>query len=93
MWLRIKHVSQLLVISFGFWGGVTGQLNPTLAFLGILAAYVGVEQLESLLVSIGENAAGVRIEDGGTGDQEDEPRPDGGRIRQYLLRERDDDGS
>ena len=85
MWLRVKHLSQLLVISFGFWGGVTGQLDPTLAFLGILAAYIGVEQLESLLVSIGENATNVRIEDA---EQEDEPRPDGGGIEQ-LLRGRD----
>ena len=86
MWLRVKHLSQLLVISFGFWGGVTGQLDPTLAFLGILAAYIGVEQLESLLVSIGENATNVQIE---REDEEEPPKTDGGRIRQYLLRERD----
>ena len=86
MWLRVKHLSQLLVISFGFWGGVTGELNPTLAFMGILAAYVGVEQLESLLVSIGENAAGVQID---REDEDEPPKTDGGRMRQYLLGERD----
>lgn len=86
MWRGLKHVSQLLVITFGFWMGVTGDLNPTLAFLGILAAYIGVEQLESLLVSIGENATNVQIE---REDEEEPPKTDGGRIRQYLLRERD----
>lgn len=62
MWRLVKRVSQLLVIAFGFWAGVTGLIAPTLAFGGMILVYLGVEGFESFLAMVGSEGLSVSIE-------------------------------
>jgi len=57
VWRTIKAVSQLVIISFAFWGGVSGTINPTYAFAGMLVIYLGVERFEDMLANEGQRQA------------------------------------
>jgi len=77
----IKHASQLLVITFAFWGGVTGSLAPSVAFGGMLLALLGTEGLESFLAAAGGDGVDVTITSSDGADQDDtEAETDGGRT-------------
>jgi len=80
VWRLTKHVSQLLVITFAFWGGVTGQLDTTVAFGGMLVTLVGAEFAETLLVGLGEGGVDVSISASDSDGGEDERHPDGGAV-------------
>ena len=81
VWRVIKHVGQLLVISFAFWGGVTGQMPATVAFGGMLLALLGTESLETFLAAAGGDGLDVTIatDDTDTDEQQD-TETDGGRA-------------
>ena len=87
VWRTIKRLSQLLVISFGFWMGVTGSVDPTLAFVGMLGAYLGTEGLENLLVALG-TASDVTIQTGTDEGEERDAETDGGRVTSRRIDER-----
>jgi hypothetical protein len=63
VWRSIKAVSQLVTILALFYFGVTGAIDPWFAGAGILAAYLGVEAVESLLIKAGERKLEQVIED------------------------------
>ncbi len=90
MWRLLKRVSQLLVIGFGFWAGVSGMIAPTVAFAGMIVAYLGVEGFESFLALVGSEGLSVQIEAQGEGDEEEGEqthfRTDGGAIVDRLRR-------
>ena len=93
VWRSLKAVALIMVLSFGFWGGVTGTINPPVAFAGMLVAYVGLEQVESLLVTAGEQSLSLSLTDGtietdGTG-EDDDVETDGVRAARQYLRERE----
>ena len=91
VWRSLKAVALIMVLSFGFWGGVTGTINPPVAFAGMLIAYVGLEQVESLLVTAGEQSLSLSLTDGTieTDGEDDDVETDGGRAAVKYLRERD----
>lgn len=78
MWRTVKAVSQLVIISFAFWGGIMGALPPMVAFGGMLVVYFGLEQLESALAAVGQREAVASMQSDG-GEDEREAEPDGGR--------------
>lgn len=78
MWRSIKAVSQLLVIAFSFWGAVTGALDPSVAFVGMIAAYLGAEGVETVLLAAGESTTNLSVED--ADDRDREAEPDGGAV-------------
>lgn len=79
VWRTIKAISQLVVIGFCFWGAVSGNLNPTIAFGGMISAYLGAEGVETILLAAGQNAATIRKGQEQEQQQED-AEPDGGAV-------------
>jgi hypothetical protein len=77
VWRFLKRLAQLLVISFGFWGGVAGELDPAIAFAGMIVVYLGVEGVEVALATVGE---GVTINVTSDDEQERDREPDGGAV-------------
>jgi len=62
MWRSIKAVSQLLVILFAMYGGLTGALSFRLALAATVVVYLGAEGAEAILAKIGENHLSVSVE-------------------------------
>lgn len=80
MWRAIKAVSQLVVVTFAFWGALNGALDPQYAFAGMLVAYLGAEGVETIIASIGATSFEIVSDVGTDADDEDEPKTDGGEI-------------
>lgn len=88
VWRALKALSQLLVVSYAFWGALDGSLNPTLAFLGMLLAYLGAEGAESIIAAVGKTSFDISYTQDNSDD--DDPRTDGGTI---LATRTEDDGN
>lgn len=64
VWRLIKRLSQLAIITFGFWAGFTGVMDPRVAYGGMIIVYLGVEGVETVLESIGEDGVNVSVTTG-----------------------------
>lgn len=79
VWRSIKAVSQLVVLSFAFWGALSGTINPQLAFAGMILVYLGAEGAEAVLAAAGRASFDVTYPNADDGEDRD-AETDGGRI-------------
>jgi len=80
VWRLVKQTSQLLVVSFAFWGGITGKLSPTMAFVGMLVAIIGTEGIESVLAEAGGIDVTISSSNDETADDSEDCETDGGVV-------------
>lgn len=81
VWRSIKAISQLVVITFCFWSALSGALAPTVAFVGMLLAYLGAEGIEAALAAAGRASFDVTFpEERSEQERDEEKRTDGGVV-------------
>lgn len=78
VWRLIKALSQLIVITFGFWAGLEGAIPPRYAFTGMIIAYFGAEGVEALLAAAGRATFSLEPQPEEEDTDRERPETDGG---------------